>query len=179
MPDDPKSVLDDLDRQFDDLRKQYELFFSGGRKTDPGRERAGYENTIRKLGQRTLTSTQDQFRFNAIQARYYSFANHWIRTLRDLEEGRLARDARGALSRSAPQAANPIDPADLDQAARRLAEARVECGLPAASMSDLAGLKEALLSRARDIAARSQGNGKVEFRISVEEGKPKIRAILK
>ncbi len=178
MADDPKSVLDRLDRELDDLRQQYELFFSGGRKTDPGRERTAFENTIRKMGQRTLVGTQDQFRFNAIQARYYSLANHWLRTVRDLEEGRLQRDGRGALSRPAPPTENPIDAAQLEEAARRLAEARVECGLPATNESDFVTLKDALLSRARDIAARS-GGGRVEFRIAVEEGKPKIRAILK
>jgi hypothetical protein len=178
LADDPKAVLDRFERELDDLRHQYELFFSGGRKTEPGRERATYENALRKMGQRTFINTQDQFRFNAIQARYYSFANHWIRTVRDIEEGRLSRDAKGRLARPAPPAGDPIDHAHLEEAAFNLAAARAQCGLPGANLSDLDHLKEALLSRAREIAARSDGK-QVEFRISIEDGKPKIRAILK
>lgn len=177
MAEDPKSLLDRLDKELDDLRHQYELFFSGGRKSEPGRERAACETSLRKTGQRTFVNTQDQFRFNSIQARYYSLANHWIRTVRDMEEGRLARDSKGRLSRPAPSPGIPIDPAHLEEAARRLVEARAECGLPAGD-DGLASLKEALLSRARDIAARSDGK-QVEFRIAVEDGKPKIRAVLK
>jgi hypothetical protein len=178
LADDPKSVLDRIERDLDELRHTYELFFSGGRKTEPGRERAALENTLRKTSQRTFINTQDQFRFNSLQARYYSFANHWSRTVRDLEEGRLSRDAKGKLARPAPPVEDPIDMPHLEEAAFSLAAARAQCGIPGGGLSDLEGLKEALLSRARDIASRSDGK-KVEFRISVENGKPKIRALLK
>jgi hypothetical protein len=178
LADDPKSVLDRIERELDDLRHLYELFFSGGRKTEPARERASLENAIRKTSQRTFVNTQDQFRFNSLQARYYSFANHWARTVRDIEEGRLSRDVKGRFSRPAPLAEDPIDSAHLDEAAFSLAAARAQCGLPGGALSDLDGLKEALLSRARDIASRADGK-KVEFRISVEDGKPKIRAVIK
>ena len=173
-----KNALDRLDQELDGLRLQYELFFSGGRKSEPVIERTALETTLRKMGQRTLTQTQDQFRFNAIQARYYSFSNHWGRTIRDMEEGRLARDAKGRLTRSVPPADDPIDAAHLDEAVRRLSEARVACGLPVGNDGDLASMRQALLARARDIAAKG-GGMKVEFRIAVEEGRPKIRAILK
>jgi hypothetical protein len=184
LADDPKGVLERLDRELDDLRHQYELFFSGGRKSEPTRDRTDFETALRKHGQRAFVNTQDQFRFNSIQARYYSFANHWTRTVRDMEEGRLARDAKGRLARPAPPARgaadriDPIDPAHLEEAAFSLASARSECGLPGGNLADLDGLKNALLSRAREIAERADGK-QVEFRISVEDGKPKIKAVLK
>jgi hypothetical protein len=178
LADELKSALDRLEQDLDGLQHQYELFFSGGRKSEPVRERTALETTLRKMGQRTFTQTQEQFRFNAIQARYYSFGNHWGRTVRDMEEGRLSRDAKGRLTRPAPPADDPIDAAQLDAAARRLAEARVACGLPVGGDGDLAAMKEALMARARDIAARAGGK-KIEFRIAVEDGKPKIRAVLK
>lgn len=177
MVEDPKGLLDRLARELDDLRHQYELFFSGGRKTAPERDRTAYETTLRRLSQRNLVNTEDQFRFNSIQARYHSLANHWQRTVRDMEEGRLSRDARGRLFRPAPAPEDPVDPSHLEEAARRLAEARAECGIPG-NGQDFPALREALLSRAREIAAKAGGR-KVEFRISVEEGKPKIRAVLK
>lgn len=178
MVDDPKSILDRLAGELDELRLQYELYFAGGRKIPPERDRTAFETTMRRLSQRTFVNTQDQFRFNSIQARYYSFLNHWQRTVRDMEEGRLTRDVRGRLSRPAPPPDDPIDPSHLEEAASRLAAARAECGLPPGNGEAQSQLKEALLARAREIAAKADGK-KVEFRISVEEGKPKIRAVLK
>jgi hypothetical protein len=179
LTEDPKGVLDRIERELDDLRHQYELFFSGGRKSEPSRDRQAFENTVRRMGQRNLINTQDQFRFNAIQARYYSFANHWSRTVRDMEEGRLSRDSKGKLSRTptAPPP-DPIDRTHLEEAAFSLAAARAQCNLPGGNLNDLDAIKDALLSRARDIAARSDGK-QVEFRITVEDGKPKIKALLK
>jgi hypothetical protein len=55
-------------------------------------------------------------------------------------------------------------------------EARRACGLPAGE-EDISATRDALLARAREIAGKSNAR-KVEFRVSVEEGKPKIKARL-
>jgi hypothetical protein len=97
--------------------------------------------------------------------------------VRDLEEGRLIRDPSGALMRGRSPASDPVEPAHLDQVIGELMEARRSCGLPAGE-EDLSATREALLARAREIAGKSGAN-KVEFRISVEEGKPKVKALVR
>jgi hypothetical protein len=54
--------------------------------------------------------------------------------------------------------------------------ARRSCGLPG-DPSELPSLREALLARATEISA-SSGGKTVEFHVSVEEGKPKVKATL-
>jgi hypothetical protein len=70
-----------------------------------------------------------------------------------------------------------VDPAHIDRVIEELVEARKACGLPAGE-EDLSNTRETLLARAREIASKS-GARNVEFRISVEEGKPKVKAVVR
>jgi hypothetical protein len=65
----------------------------------------------------------------------------------------------------------------LDRAAKALLEARRSCGL-AVDPSDLPSLRETLYARALEIST-SGGGKKVEFVVSVEGGKPKVKAVLR
>lgn len=130
--------------------------------------------------------------------KFWSFANLWARTVRDFEEGRLRRDSTGALRRIGPEPpaqggtavltapgsaaraaaapSEPFDPGHIDRVAKELLEARRSCGI-AADPSELASLRDGLLSRAKEISSTSGGK-RVEFLVSVEDGKPKIKARL-
>ncbi len=174
---DLKETLDQIEAEIVNVKRQYDLFFQGIRRSEPSDKRREVEETIRRMGQRKIVNTNDQFRFNNLQTRFHSFSNLWIRMVRDLEEGRLIRDPSGALVHGRSPASDPVEPAHLDQVIGELMEARRSCGLPAGE-EDLSATREALLARAREIAGKSGAN-KVEFRISVEEGKPKIKALVR
>jgi hypothetical protein len=158
------------------LKHEYDLFFLGRRRGEPMKERKELETRLLALSRRSVVNNADQLRFNNLQGRYWAFANLWTRTVRDLEEGRTRRDAGGAIARSEVERKSPIDPEHLDRAAEALLEARRSCGL-AGDPSELPSLREALLARATEISA-SSGGKMVEFRVSVEEGKPKVKATL-
>ena len=174
---DLKETLDQIEAEIANVKRQYDLFLQGIRRSEPSDKRKEVEETIRRMGQRKIVNTNDQFRFNNLQTRFYSFSNLWMRMVRDLEEGRLIRDPSGALVHGRSPASDPVEPAHLDQVIGELMEARRSCGLPAGE-EDLSATREALLARAREIAGKSGAN-KVEFRISVEEGKPKIKALVR
>ena len=174
---DLKETLDQIEAEIANVKRQYDLFFQGIRRSEPSDKRKEVEETIRRMGQRKIVNTNDQFRFNNLQTRFYSFSNLWMRMVRDLEEGRLIRDPSGALVHGRSPASDPVEPAHLDQVIGELMDARRSCGLPAGE-EDLSATREALLARAREIAGKSGAN-KVEFRISVEEGKPKIKALVR
>ncbi|MBI5420637.1 MAG: hypothetical protein HZA60_11155, partial [Deltaproteobacteria bacterium] len=163
---DMKEALDRIEAEISEVKRQYDLFFQGIRRQEPSEKRREVEETVRRFGQRRIINTFDQFRFNALQSKFYSLVNLWVRTVRDIEGGRLTRDPSGALVRTPPPPMDPVDPGHLDQVIDRLAGARKECGLPAEE-ADLAAIRETLLVRAREIAGKS-GASKVEFRVSVE-----------
>ena len=89
----------------------------------------------------------------------------------------MHRDTGGNLRRTSVVPAGPVDPEHVDRAAEALLEARRSCGL-AGDPSDFLSLRETLYARALEISA-SGGGKKVEFAVSVEGGKPKVKAVLR
>lgn len=169
-----KAALDRIESDIGELKRQYDLFFQGNRRTEPSEERRILGWMIRRMGQRQVPNTSDQFRFNTLQGRFHSLANLWTRMVRDLEEGRLSRDASGSVVRWKPEEQLPVDREHLETVLEQIRKARTECGIPTGP-EETESLRRTLLDRARQIADKS-GAGKVEFRVSVEDGKPKVRA---
>ena len=169
-----KDALDRIEADLGDLKHQYDLFFQGVRKTEPQEERRILEWMVKRMGQRKLPNTKDQFRFGALQGRFFSYWNLWTRMVRDMEEGRLARDPRGNLVRTKGPAAEPVHPDHLEQVLEQLKNARRECGI-LTEEKDLPALREMLKGRAAELANRS-GDRQVEFRVTIEGGKPKVKA---
>lgn len=170
-----KELLDRIEAEIAGIKRQYDLFFQGVRRTEPSDKRREVEETVRRMGQRKIANSNDQFRFHSLQSRFYSLSNLWVRMVRDVEEGRLKRDPSGALARKTPTPPDPVDPAHIDRVIAELVEARKACGLPTGEEKDLSATRETLLARAREISGKSGGR-KVEFRISLDEGKPKVKA---
>lgn len=172
-----KDALDRIELDLGDLKRQYDLFFQGVRKTEPQEERKILDWMVKRLGQRKLPNTQDQFRFGALQSRFFSYLNLWTRMVRDMEEGRLARDTGGNLVRTKGPAGEPVAPDHLDQVIKQLQNARRECGI-STEEKDLTALREMLKGRAAELANRP-GTRQVEFRVTIEGGKPKVKAGLR
>ncbi len=169
-----KAELDRIEAELAELKRQYDFFFQGTRRTEPVEERRRLEASVRRFGNRRFPNTQDQFRFSSLQSRFYSFANLWARMVRELEEGRLHRDASGNLvARAAPA---PVDDSHLDRVMEDLRAARVRCGMSVGE-NDLAAIRKTLADRARELSEQS-GKRTVEYRVTVEDGKPKIKAAL-
>ena len=169
-----KNALDRIEEGLNELKRQYDLFFQGTRRAEPQEERRVLGWMVRRMGQRQLPNTSDQFRFSGLQNRFNSYASLWTRMVRDLEEGRLTRDSRGKVSRAAPAGRETIPPDQLEQALEQLRNARRECGIPTEDR-DLVALREILRIRAAEIAENT-GARQIEFRVTIEGGKPKVRA---
>lgn len=176
VTDDPKEMLDRLELDLVALKHEYDLFFNGKRRAEPTKERKELEAKLLVGSRRTIVGNADQLRFNNITGRYWAFANLWTRTVRDLEEGRMHRDVGGSVRRTSVERREPVDREHVDRAAEALLEARRSCGL-ASDPSDIPSIRETLYARALEISA-SGGGKKVEFVVSVEEGKPKVKAVL-
>lgn len=177
MADEPKEMLDRLEIDLVALKHEYDLFFNGKRRAEPMKERKELEMKLLVGSRRTIIGNADQLRLNNLSGRYWTYANLWTRTVRDLEEGRMHRDTGGSLRRTSVERREPVGREHLDRAAKALLEARRSCGL-AVDPSDLPSLRETLYARALEIST-SGGGKKVEFVVSVEGGKPKVKAVLR
>lgn len=177
MADESKEMLDRLELDLAALKHEYDLFCNGKRRAEPMKERKALETKLLVGSRRTIVGNADQLRFNNLSGRYWTYANLWTRTVRDLEEGRMRRDIGGNVKRVSGARTEPMDRESLDRAAEALLEARRSCGL-AGDASDIPSLRDTLYARALEISA-SGGGKKVEFLVSVEGGKPKVKAVLR
>jgi hypothetical protein len=176
VADESKEMLDRLELDLVALKHEYDLFFNGKRRAEPMKERKELETKLQVGSRRTIVGNADQLRFNNLSGRYWTYANLWTRTVRDLEEGRMHRDIGGSVRRTSVELGEPVDREHVDRAAEALLEARRSCGL-AGDPSDIPSIRETLYARALEISA-SGGGKKVEFVVSVEGGKPKVKAVL-
>jgi hypothetical protein len=176
VADESKEMLDRLELDLVALKHEYDLFFNGKRRAEPMKERKELESKLLVGSRRSIVGNADQLRFNNLSGRYWAFVNLWTRTVRDLEEGRMHRDIGGSVRRTSAERREPVDREHVDRAAEALLEARRSCGL-ASDPSDIPSIRETLYARALEISA-SGGGKKVEFVVSVEEGKPKVKAVL-
>lgn len=177
MADESRGMLDRLEADLVALKLEYDLFFNGKRRAEPMKERRVLETKLLVGSRRTIVGNADQLRFNNLSGRYWTYANLWTRTVRDLEEGRMHRDTGGFVKRTPVERTEPVEREHLDRAAEALLEARRSCGL-AGDPADIPSLRETLYARAIEISA-SGGGRKVEFVVSVEGGKPKVKAVLR
>jgi len=177
VADESKEMLDRLELDLVALKHEYDLFFNGKRRAEPMRDRKDLETRLLVGSRRAIVGNADQLRFNNISGRYWTYANLWTRMVRDLEEGRMHRDSGGNVRRTTGERREPVDRELIDRAAEALLEARRSCGL-AGDPADIPALRETLYARAMEISA-SAGGKKVEFLVSVEGGKPKVKAVLR
>ncbi|MGE4544234.1 MAG: MXAN_5187 C-terminal domain-containing protein [Pedobacter sp.] len=165
--------LDDLGADLRELELLYERYFSGEEKREPLKQRTELERKIRALSTRRIIKTDHRFRFETLSTRYHTYATHWNRILRLMDEGKYQRhlDRRG--SQRPPDAAlRSINP--TDELYDSLVKAHRECSLstPPPDRNQFANF----LDRQKCQIQERYGKQEVEFRVVIENGKPKLRA---
>jgi len=200
MPD----LRQDLERIEDGIRKlkiQYELYFVGAEKLPPTKLHEELDKQVKKFANMNFQRPADRFYFNNVHTRYNTYSELWNKQLRMREEGRLpsgrpavrsvpangraagrdnapaARVAGGVRQPSADGAVSISLDAMEDGSLRRLHErfgaARVQTGQGEAPAYER--FRDQV--RAQLEALRQKGvSGKVEFRISVQNGKVSLKA---
>ena len=186
-----------LDRKLAELKVQYEHYFSGLTKTEPLPLRAEVQELVRRWNGQSITNTMHKFRYQTLVGRFNILNGHWLRCVRELEEGTFKRDlfrvtlheqerrereekrrkvlekvsARGTAS---GPVARPTAGESTEAIYRELLAARAACGQKGADMTRDAF--EKLLGSQRAEIRRRFDCTDVEFRVKVENGNVKLVA---
>jgi cytochrome c1 len=89
--------------QLDDLKRQYDNYFVGLEKRQPGLLRARFDRAVRNTKLHTTLSTVLRFKFRQFLARYRTYSTNWDRICREIEEGTYRRGSTTAAERLAQQ----------------------------------------------------------------------------
>lgn len=165
-----------------ELITKYEQYFIGLEKREPIKLLEEMDKFVRRYSTSPINNTMYKYRFNNLVARFSSYRQQWTRIVREIEEGRYSRDKFKAKlhdsNKTTASKAHANKKSDheleLDRVYNELIEARKRCHLPTAGVSreQLA----ATLDTQRPVLAKKLGTSEIQFRVVVEEGKPKIKA---
>jgi hypothetical protein len=172
-------LLDQLGRDIQQLRVDFERFFNGALPFPPDELRGRVQAQIRQLrGMTNLATAVDSFRLGDMEARYNSYNELFNRRLRDTEEGRRLA-ARPA---PPPPASRRYDPAQGivfgDRIDPQAAEALYQGLVASPGDSPRFDLDSFQTYLARQVTAIREKTGctEVQFRLAAEDGKIKLKA---
>ena len=177
--------IDQLGRGIQQLRIDFERFFSGALPFPPDELRARIQAQLRSLRNSNLATAVDSFRLGDMEARFNSYNELYSRRMREVEEGRQrallpppAAEApprhdphRGILVRVAEGAGGgALDPTAVEALYHGLAGGPGE-----GPRFDLASFGSYLQRQAAALHGRT-GCAAVQFRLAEEDGKLKLKA---
>lgn len=168
------AALDEIAKNIDSLRVEYEKFFNGALQIPPMPAHDRLRLALRRLRDQPLMSYAERFRFTNLEARFNTYEELFNRRVRSREEGR-------GVHRPAEPAAPPPDLADgvvmgdgVDDAAVKALHARLQQDKSGPRL-DLEGFRNYLDRQTTSIRGKT-GCSLVRFRLVEEEGQTKLKA---
>ncbi|HEX6898776.1 MAG TPA: MXAN_5187 C-terminal domain-containing protein [Thermoanaerobaculia bacterium] len=170
-------AIDQLARDVQQLRIDFERFFSGALPFPPEELRNRVQAQLRQLRGATLNTAVDNFRLGDLEARYNSYNELFNRRLRDQEEGRHhhVRLAPAPEARRFDAARGIVFGERLEpEAVQALYQGLVSA--PGDSPRfDLDSFQSYLAKQVNAIREKT-GCSQVQFRLATEDGKVKLKA---
>ncbi|MFT5585732.1 MAG: hypothetical protein ACI9VR_003325 [Cognaticolwellia sp.] len=186
--------LDELEQSLFLLKIQYDKYFNGVELTEPVRYRDDAQRTVRVLLRETITNTRQRFRFQQLRARFNTIDLYLRRNLVQIERGTHPKfKFRADLKeRNRAKAASRMEAARADTRSKaeksrkedaafrqiydRYMDARKKCGQ--STDMEYGAMQRALRAQVKNIKSRYECD-RVSFRIQVEGGKAKLKAMPK
>ena len=98
-PKEQEIAISELEDRVDRLRNIYEQYFLGFERLEPTVPRKDVDRRFALLRKEQIRNTAMRFRFNVIAQKYNTYAMHWVRICRQIEEGTYKRHVRRAKAR--------------------------------------------------------------------------------
>lgn len=186
--------LDELDKKIEDLRKNYEAYFQGLNRIPPEKDFQQIQQTIRRYKEEHVVNTAIKFRLSTLISKFQAYSRYWARVMREIEEGRYVRDrfkaelhfkeregATVAGTQQAPatsatkSAEELLDNEKLASLHKEYMIARLECNQKIEGLTK-EHLRQSIEKSLPELKKRYPGK-KIEFKVVIENGKAKLKAI--
>lgn len=167
-------LLNKLEEHLKQLQIRYEQYFGGIEKREPIKDRELIAKQLNQFVNRRIVQTDLRFRSQNLAARFHSYCGHWDRTLRLIEEGRYHRGVGRVTPAPAPVSQATDKPSsDIDKIYQDLVDAHTAAG----SGGKLPGKQQvaAFLEKQQERIREKFGDREIQFQVTTEDGKPKIK----
>lgn len=199
--------LDELAKSLEQLKVDYEAYFQGIARTPPEKDFLSIQRNIRKYKEEFIVNTAIKFRLATLVSKFQSYQRYWGRIMKEIEEGRYFRDkfkadlhmgkikvsqaelekqmqakeAGPAAGAQQPAGQKPAKAAATDDAFNSLHKeymiARLECNQSIEGLTK-EQLKQSITKSMPTLQKQFPGK-KIEFKVVIENGKAKLKAIPK
>lgn len=165
--------LHQIEQDMKNLEIAYEQYFMGVEKREPYHQRQQLTRQVRQLVNRYIPQADLRFRVKGITSRFNSYAGHWDRVLRLIDEGKYERHtARIARVKTSPQAKQTTKTSDPTTSLYdELAKAHRECDMKVPSKEQV----RKFIAKQQELIREKFGERKVDFVVVTENNKPKIK----
>lgn len=172
--------IEALENELEELRVAYEKYFLGVERKIPDKKHEEVARKIRTMAETFTPNTALRFRLQNLKAKLISYEYYWKRVLREIEEGTYHRHLyrMRRLGIEPPPAAKKEpspSPDPLEGVIEAYARALKELGKTPPPPEKLRTL---LKQQEEELKRRHQGK-RIEFKVEVEGGAPRIKAVLK
>lgn len=181
------TVDEELNRLEDDIRRlkvEYEVYFNGGSPRPPHDTVTRVERLLKRYASdSSKLSFSQRFKFQSLQQKYAIHHDVWLRKLRDREEGRGRFSQKAGLAGKSADGEAPVrivcrDPENEKDKVEALLDAMVEAKRrvgESVDKVDPAAFSKFVTEKTRQIK-ESMDCERVQFTVSVEDGKVKFKA---
>lgn len=174
--------LSKLEENIRRLKIEYEAYFNGGLPRAPHDTVFRVENTLKRLGDSPAKLNFSQrYRLTQLTQKYAVYNDLWRKKLKDKEEGRGRFAQRPVVEAPADGAARVVcsDPSKeqdkVDQLLKAMIEAKRKVGERTDNIDPLT-FQRFVAEKTRQVK-ESLGCEKVQFSVTVEDGKVKFKAL--
>lgn len=171
-----------LEQQLNALIIKYEQYFLGLEKREPLRLLDQVDQALRRYLTSASRNTMVKFKLNSLAARFNTYKRQWVRINRLIDEGKYSRERfkmemhdLGPSRHQQPEVGERRgNEGEVEDLFRQFVQARRECNLPIADITP-AMIAEAVEKQKPTIRKKYHCDA-VEFKVVIEDGKPKIKA---
>jgi hypothetical protein len=180
-------VREDMEKfkeQMEALKKAYDQYFLGNTRFPPTKLREELERFVRTYSLRRSPKSVDNFLINSVFATYSTYRNYWDKIMKLIENGEFKRgeEARPQLAFAGVKKPEGlvVDSADngtIRQIYEKYIEAKKKCGEDISKLS-YEKVYSSIASQVPKIKSKFNCK-KVEFKVTIEDGKAKLKAVPK
>lgn len=188
MNDAPLKLPDQLkilDAKLKQLKLDYEHYFQGARPRPPKMSRTEIQKSFTRLSNTAIKNTADRFKFSSLNSRFMVFKRQWDEILRKIEAGTYERHVFKANLRERERGLATGEPNPAPKSSKSVAtgsddifasyvDAARSCGQNVESLTP--EKLQAAIRKQESAIKQKLGVDKVKFRVSVENGKVKLKA---
>lgn len=182
--------LNEVERAIFRIKVAYEKYFNGIERFEPLKDLEDLKRTIREIMLQPINNTQQQYRFTQLKARLSSLEMYWKRNVGMMERGVHPKQQfranlrsnqsqeeaalRQQEARSQQNLERQIEEREYRSVFEQLVDARRQTGQSTDISFD--SIKENLKRQTRMIKSKYKCDS-VQFRVEIEDGKPKMKAV--